>query len=100
MAHARRSFTWACTIWRFIWPGSDAGVIGMPPHDCAPATRYAHLAGGAAELHRLEYDHGAARAEMIAAGLTQGYDAALGTGYWPSEDLLPDDLRMAVSDRG
>lgn len=90
----------------------NAGVIGMPPHDGRPATRYALLDGGQASLHALEYDHVAAQAAMTRAGLTQGYDAALVSGYWPSEDVLPPDLRVAadlrkaadlrvaVSDRG
>lgn len=34
-------------------------------------------------------------AAMVAAGLTQGYDAALLSGYWPSEEVLPPDLRRA-----
>jgi len=37
---------------------------------------------------------------MRRAGLVQGYDTALSTGYWPSEDVLPADLRVAASDRG
>jgi len=35
---------------------------------------------------------------MIAAGLTQGYETALLTGYWPSEDILPLELRKEGSD--
>ncbi len=84
----------------------NAGVIGMPPHDGAPATRYAWLAAGEVHLHRLDYDHGGAQAAMRRAGLCQGYDAALVSGYWPSEDVLPAELRAAsavrvvVSDKG
>ena len=75
----------------------NAGVIGMPPNDGAPMTRYAILQDGTASLHSLTYDHEAAHAEMQNAGLTQGYHTALLTGYWPSEDVLPPDLRRAAT---
>ncbi len=29
-----------------------------------------------------------------AGGLTQGYDRALETGIWPSEDILPKEMRL------
>ncbi len=78
----------------------NAGVIGMPPNDGRPETRYMMLQNGQVELCNLSYDHTAAQAAMQAAGLTQGYDAALGSGYWPSEDVLPPDLRRAASVSG
>ena len=53
------------------------------------------LEGGRPRLLRLAYDHAAAAADMRAAGLTQGYDRALETGWWPSEDVLPPALRRA-----
>lgn len=81
-----------------IW--INAGVIGMPPHDGRAQTRFATLEDGAVTFHELSYDVDAAQASMMAAGLVQGYHHALATGYWPSEDVLPDALRMAVSDRG
>ena len=71
----------------------NAGVIGLPPHDARPATRYAVLENGDVKFHRLDYDHTAARAAMEAAGLTQGYHETLETGVWPSEDILPQPLR-------
>lgn len=71
----------------------NAGALGLPPHDGRPETRYAVLEAGEVVIHRLAYDHGAARARMEAAGLTQGYHEALSTGIWPSEDVLPDELR-------
>ena len=71
----------------------NAGVIGMPPHDGQPETRFAILSGGGAVFHRLGYDHGAAFAAMRRAGLTQGYDRGLQSGFWPSEDVLPQALR-------
>lgn len=73
----------------------NAGVIGMPPNDGAPQTRYAILESGQATLHELTYDHVTAHAAMIAAGLTQGYDRAILSGYWPSEDVLPEGLRAS-----
>ena len=33
---------------------------------------------------------------MITAGLDHGYHTALETGYWPSEEVLPMDLRRFV----
>lgn len=70
----------------------NAGVIGLPPHDGRPATRFAVLEDGEVTFHHLDYDHGAARAAMEAAGLTQGYHETLETGVWPSEDILPAEL--------
>lgn len=73
----------------------NAGVIGKPPHDGRPETRYARLTDGEVVIERLAYDHRAARAAMEAAGLTQGYHETLTTGLWPSEDVLPDALRRS-----
>ena len=72
----------------------NAGVIGMPPHDGTQQTRFAILDGGEVLIHRLRYDVDAAVARMIDAGLTQGYDKGLVQGYWPSEDVLPQSLRV------
>ena len=71
----------------------NAGVIGMPPHDGRPETRFTILSGSGAVFHRLGYDHGAAFAAMQRAGLKQGYDRGLQSGFWPSEDVLPAALR-------
>ncbi len=73
----------------------NAGAIGLPPHDRRPETRYAVLDAGEVTIERLAYDHDGARAAMEAAGLQQGYDAALSSGVWPSEDILPPELRMS-----
>jgi predicted phosphodiesterase len=75
----------------------NAGVIGMPPHDGRPETRFALLAGGQSVIHRLRYDASAARGAMQAAGLVQGYDRALTTGRWPSEKSLPLQMRSVHS---
>lgn len=74
----------------------NAGVIGLPPHDGRPETRYAVLDDGDVTFHALAYDHSSAQAAMQAAGLTQGYDKAMETGIWPSEDILPDALHRVA----
>lgn len=78
----------------------NAGVIGMPPNDGAPQTRYAVLEAGVPGIRTLDYDAAGAHAHMAGAGLTQGYDAALLSGWWPSEDVLPGALRRQSLARG
>ncbi|QHQ35199.1 metallophosphoesterase family protein [Algicella marina] len=78
-------------IGRHIWV--NAGVIGMPPHDGLCETEFAVLDDDGVHLQRLAYDHGAAAAAMREAGLVQGYERALESGWWPSEDVLPMALR-------
>lgn len=73
----------------------NAGVIGLPPNDGDPRTEYAVLNGGNVTFHRLSYDYHAAASAMEAAGLVQGYEKSLRSGYWPNEDILPDQLRVA-----
>ena len=48
---------------------------------------------GEVTFHRLRYDNAAARCRMEEVGLTQGYQITLATGLWPSEDVLPPELR-------
>lgn len=75
----------------------NAGAIGLPENDGSPATRFALIdADGTVRLKKLYYDHFAAARAMEAVGLTQGYDRALVTGFWPSEDVLPKSLRRAA----
>ncbi len=71
----------------------NAGVVGMPPHDGRPQTRYAVLGPDGVRFHMLDYDHQDAASAMRDRGLTQGYEVALETGIWPSEDVLPRALR-------
>lgn len=71
----------------------NAGAIGLPPHDGRTLTRFATLANGHVKHNRLEYDFERARGAMINAGLTQGYHETLVSGVWPSEDVLPPELR-------
>uniref|UniRef100_UPI0018DF4BE0 metallophosphoesterase family protein n=1 Tax=Neoroseomonas rubea TaxID=2748666 RepID=UPI0018DF4BE0 len=71
----------------------NAGAIGMPADDGTPRAWLAVLTPSAdalsVELLPLAYDHAAAAAAMRAAGLPEGYAAALGSGLWPSCDVLP-----------
>lgn len=78
----------------------NAGAVGLPPNDGRPATRYAVLRAGRGEIHTLSCDHRAAAEAMRAAGLTQGYDDAVESGYWPSEEVLPPELRRAARASG
>ncbi|WP_298290855.1 metallophosphoesterase family protein [uncultured Litoreibacter sp.] len=71
----------------------NAGVIGMPPHDGSQRTSYATLGRDGVQFHQLTYDAKAAAQAMTRAGLTNGYETSLLTGIWPSEDVLPLDLR-------
>lgn len=73
----------------------NAGVIGMPPHDGSAQTRFAVLAEGTASFRKLSYDVTGAQADMALAGLAEDYRQSLRSGYWPSEDILPDVLRDA-----
>ncbi len=74
----------------------NAGVIGMPPNQGADRTEFAVLETGEVTLHELKYDAAAARQDMVNAGLVQGYHDGLISGYWPSEDVLPPELRRAA----
>lgn len=74
---------------------ANAGAIGMPPNDGTPATRYIILDNGQVSVHRLDYEYNTAAHAMERAGLTQGYQLALRSGHWPSEDVLPSDLRRS-----
>lgn len=74
-----------------IW--LNAGVIGMPPHRGTPQTEYVLLSNKGIEIKSLDYDFKSAAKAMEQAGLTQGYHRALSTGLWPSEDVLPQQMR-------
>jgi predicted phosphodiesterase len=70
----------------------NAGAIGMPANDGTPRVWYSLLvpteAGVRIEHHALDYDHRAAAAKMRRCGLLPGYAACLGSGLWPSCDVL------------
>ncbi len=74
----------------------NPGAIGMPANDGQSSTSFAVLEGGEIRFESLDYDVGAAVEAMRAAGLTQGYDVALSSGYWPSEDVLPRVMRHGL----
>ena len=78
----------------------NAGVIGMPSNEGRVTTQYVVMENGQAEIKSLSYDHHAAYEAMQTTGLTQGYHKALLSGYWPSEDVLPPELRRADTASG
>lgn len=75
----------------------NPGAVGMPANDGTPRGWFSVLRPGSDGLrieHRpLSYDWAAAAAAMRAAGLAEGYASALGTGLWPSLDVLPERER-------
>ncbi len=75
----------------------NAGAIGMPPNDGRRGGVFAVLGAHGVRFERLDYDARAAAAEMRARGLCQGYDEALLSGLWPSEDVLPEDMRRQAA---
>ena len=72
----------------------NAGAIGLPAHDGDPRTSFAVLDESGIRFERLTYDHHAAATAMRAAGLSAGYDRSLESGWWPSEDSFPPELRV------
>lgn len=74
-----------------LWHNS--GAVGLPAHDGTPRTWYAILTateGGVRIAHHaLSYDAAGAARAIRAAGLAEGYAAALESGLWPSCDVLP-----------
>lgn len=72
----------------------NAGVIGMPANDGTPRTWFSVIEPRAHGLRvrrlPLDYDFASAARKMRAAGLPEGYAAALETGLWPSCDVLPE----------
>jgi predicted phosphodiesterase len=80
-----------------LWHNS--GALGMPANDGTARVWFSILTPEAGGLrishHALEYDHASAAAKMRAAGLPEGYAAALSSGLWPSLDVLPETERRA-----
>lgn len=72
----------------------NAGAIGLPAHDGDPRTSFAVLESGAVRFHRLSYDHEGAAESMRLARLTAGYNRSLLSGWWPSEDSFPDEMKI------
>lgn len=71
----------------------NAGVIGLPPNDGRRGGRYVRLDADGARILRLDYDPAPAFAAMVSAGLARGWDLALMTGRWPTEDILPEEMK-------
>lgn len=72
----------------------NCGAIGMPANDGTPRTWFSLITlrpGGGIHIRQLplSYDFAAAAGKMRAAGLAEGYAAALESGLWPSCDVLP-----------
>jgi len=72
----------------------NAGAIGLPAHDGDTRTGFALLTEEGVRFERLAYDHGGAAEAMRAAGLSAGYDRSLESGWWPSEDSFPVEMRV------
>jgi len=72
----------------------NAGAIGMPANDGDIDTHFSVISEKTIENKLLEYNIEAAFQAMQATSLTQGYHAALKTGYWPSQDVLPQEMRV------
>ena len=74
-----------------LWHNS--GALGMPANDGTARVWFSVLTpqedGIAVALHAVSYDHTAAAAKMRARGYPLEYAAALGSGLWPSCDILP-----------
>ena len=74
-----------------LWHNS--GALGMPANDGTPRVWFSVLTpdDGAVAVshHAIEYDHGATAAKMRARGYPVEYALALGSGLWPSCDILP-----------
>ena len=72
----------------------NASVIGMPPHDGRPETRFVTVSScGDLNFKNLTYHFEKTSEKMFICGLRQGYQEALRTGFWPSEDVLPKVMR-------
>lgn len=71
----------------------NAGVIGMPANDAGSHGWYMLIEpvddGVDISWHRLDYDYATSQHSTVAAGMHE-YGEALGTGLWPSIDVLPE----------
>ncbi len=72
---------------------TNAGAIGMPSHNGSPDTSFGYLSDNKFIIKKLPYDFNTTTKAMETAGLIQGYHETLRSGYWPSEDMLPLEMR-------
>ena len=74
-----------------LWHNS--GALGMPANDGTPRVWFSVLTPDADAIavshHALDYDHRAAADKMRARGYPLEYAVSLGSGLWPSCDILP-----------
>jgi hypothetical protein len=74
-----------------LWHNS--GALGLPANDGTPRVWFSVLmptaSGVAIAHHALDYDHAVAAGKMRARGYPLEYADSLGTGLWPSCDILP-----------
>lgn len=78
----------------------NAGAIGMPANNGNPTTSYIKMDADGIEVFELDYDYLGAKQEMEKVGLMQGYHDCLQTGFWPSEETLPPEMRRNQSAKG
>ncbi|MEM7438390.1 MAG: metallophosphoesterase family protein [Pseudomonadota bacterium] len=71
----------------------NPGALGMPANNGRAKTGYAVLTEQGLRMEQLAYDPAEEIKAMKAAGLTQGYHETLKSGWWPSEDTLPPEMR-------
>ena len=85
-------------VGRGLW--HNAGAIGLPANDGTARGWFSLLTPGPEGIEvrhlPLAYDHGGAARAMRAAGLPEGYAAALERGIWPSFDILPAEEQSAT----
>jgi len=73
---------------------TNTGAIGMPAHNGKQQTSYGYLSDNSIVIKELHYDVNATYLAMQAAGLTQGYDKTLLSGFLPSQDTLPPEMHL------
>ena len=75
----------------------NSGVIGLPANDGTSLVWYLLLTpdkeGFIASWHQLEYDYKKTAQSMLKNGLTEYAETVL-TGFWPSQDILPEAEKM------
>ncbi|MDC1488614.1 diadenosine tetraphosphatase, partial [bacterium] len=72
----------------------NSGAIGMPSNDGNIDTNFLTITEQHIKINKLEYDINAAYQAMQATSLIQGYHNTLRTGYWPSQETLPVNMRV------